>query len=98
MKYEEFNKLDKIEFVKNELKCLVKSVFEKPEMLKDFILDKRLSREESKAILKKLNSFNSKTCVCCRMFDSKKFKFFPLDSEIEPLVDIARSIAESKNY
>jgi hypothetical protein len=98
-KFSDFSPGDKVILIKQEFTTLVKSIFDTPEVLKTFIDQKLIDNKQSKSILQLINSFNSKTCVCCRRYDQAKVnKMIPINSELEPLVDMARSIAEKKLY
>lgn len=98
MRFTELPVDNKISYVKNEFAILVKSIFDTPEILKTFITAQQISNAQSKAILNFVNKLNSKTCVCCRRYDPSKVKLLPIDPELEPVLDIARSIAEKKVY
>jgi len=97
-KFSDFSPSDKVSLIKHEFSALIKSVFENPALLKSFINEKLIDNGQSKSILQLVNKFNSKTCVCCRRYDPSKVKLIPIEPELEPLVDVARSIAEKKSY
>jgi hypothetical protein len=97
-KFSEFSQRDKTTLIKSEFSLLVKTIFENPDTLKALIAEKQIDNNQSKQIWKKINDFNSKTCVCCRRFDTSKMKLFPIEPELEPLIDVARTNAEKKKY
>jgi hypothetical protein len=98
MRFQELNTPEKVEYIKREFSILVKSIFDTPEILKSWINEKHLSNGDAKSILKLVNGFNSKTCGCCRRYDPNKLKLIPVDPELEPILDLARSVAEKKVY
>jgi hypothetical protein len=89
---------DKVTYIKREFSALVKNIFENPETLKGLINDKKLSNDQSKIILKVIDSFNSKTCSCCRRFDSNKLQLSPIQPELEPILDIAQGNVKARSY
>jgi hypothetical protein len=96
-----FNNLSiqsKIQQVKHDFLQFVKSIFENPTILKSYIDQNKLSNDQSKVIISKLNILNSKSCGCCRRFDSKKLSMNPISIELEPLLEIAQQIAKQRNY
>jgi hypothetical protein len=98
MHYSDFSPNDKITVLKQEFSAVIKSIFDTPEVLKTYVAQKFIDNAQSKSILNFVNRFNSKTCVCCRRFDPTKIKMVPIDPELEPLLDVARSNAEKKSY
>lgn len=97
-KFSDFSQIDKIIVIKEEFSKLIRSVFDNPTILKSFIDEKLIDNNQSKSILQLVNKCNSKTCVCCRRYDPSKIKLVPVEPDLEPLVDVARNIAEKKNY
>lgn len=97
MHFEDLSNEGKIDVMKREFITVLKSVFDNPESLKSFITNKKLSREQAKLIFKNLHKFNKNKCPCCRQFDQKLLTT-PIDTELEPLIDIAQSSAKSRTY
>lgn len=89
---------DRIAYTKREFATLVRSIFEHPETLKTMIVEKKLSNDQSKIILKLIHKLNSKTCVCCRRFDVSKLQMSPVEKDFEPLLDIAQENVKTKTY
>jgi hypothetical protein len=89
---------DRITYTKREFSSIVKNIFENPESLKTYINDKKLSNDQSKIILKVIDTLNSKNCSCCRRFDANKLQLTPIQKELEPLLDIAQINVKTRNY
>jgi hypothetical protein len=98
MLFNEFSHSDRASLVKKEFLALVKTIFEQPEKLKAYIQQGALSNEQGKYILMAIHALNISTCACCRKMDQRKIKLQPIDVELDPLLDIARSIAREKRY
>lgn len=96
--FNDFPPKDKINFIKTELVNLIKSVFENPILLKNYVVDKKISNDEAKQIFNQVNNFNSKPCSCCRRFDPAKVKMNPINFALEPLLDIAQETAKTRRY
>ena len=87
----------RINVMKQEFSTLVKSIFDNPENLKTYVSNKKLSKDQAKAIFKNLHRFNINKCPCCRKFDASLLTT-PIDMEFEPLIDLARETAKAKAY
>lgn len=96
--FEELSTNDKIAYTKREFIAVVRRVFENPEALKSFVVDKKISNDQSKIILTAVNNLNSKTCACCRQFSNDKLKLSPIEKELLPLLDIAQANVKGKAY
>lgn len=96
--FNDYSVKDKITLTKREFSSLIKLIFDNPESLKTLIQEKKLSNEQSKLILKAVNKLNSKTCACCRRFDSSKLSAGPVEKEFEPILDIAQNNVKQRNY
>ena len=97
-----FQQLDthtQIEFTRSEFVRLAKSVFESPEILKQWFLEKKITAQQAKNILQSIDNLSSnKQCFCCKRFDQYKLKLTPIDVDLECLLDIAKQIVEAKLY
>lgn len=98
MNFSDLSAGDRISLTKREFSSVVKSIFENPESLKKLISDKIISNDQSKTIFKIVNALNSKTCACCRKFDPSKLQLSPIESELEPLLEIAQSNVKLRSY
>jgi hypothetical protein len=97
MSFDGLSQENKVAYVKQEYNSLIKNIFEHPETLKQYILDKKLSNKQAKDIFSVLNGANISKCGCCRQFDPKLLKT-PLNPELEPLIDLAQASARAKYY
>lgn len=97
MKFEQLPPNDKIRYAKQEFQSVVRNIFEHPEMIRNLIDSKKLTILQSKAIIKSINKLNTYECGCCRRFDATKLQF-PIQKDLEPIIDIAQSNVRTKNY
>jgi hypothetical protein len=90
----------KLEYTKREFTVIIKSIFENPEVLKTYIASNALTTKQAKAIFQLVNTFNSKDCICCRKFDTKKIITRPIPEDLTPVLDIAIAAlrADTRNY
>lgn len=86
---------NKVAYIKQEYNNIVKSIFDHPETLKQFVINKKLSNKQAKEIFGVLNTANTSKCGCCRQFDPKLLKT-PLNPELEPIIDMAQANVKSK--
>jgi hypothetical protein len=96
-----FHQLDlftQIEYTRREFVSLVKTVFEAPEIMRQWLLDKKLSNEQAKEILIATDKMAMGACFCCKRFDQYRLKLTPIEPSLEPLLDIARQSVKAKLY
>jgi hypothetical protein len=98
MIFSKLSEKSQITHVKNEYANLVKKIFYEPEVLSVYAEEYKIPVAQCKVILKIINSFNSKPCVCCRQFDSKKMFSGPIDQNLEPILTMAQTIVKQKEY
>jgi hypothetical protein len=88
---------NKVAHIKQEYNNIIKNIFEHPETLKQYVLEKKLSNKQAKDIFSALNAANTSKCGCCRRFDPKLLKT-PLDPELEPIIDMAQAICKVRYF
>lgn len=98
MHFDEMSVNDRVKTIKKDYTNYVKAIFDDPSQLKGLITNKKITPDNARNILRKVNSFNAKDCACCRRFDMSKLQMGPLDPELEPLLDIVQETARKKNY
>jgi hypothetical protein len=99
MMFKDFGIRDQVSLIKNEFVALAKLIFEHPECIKDkFIDSKKLTNSQAKEIFLSVDKLNMADCSCCRKLNINLLKSRPVDKELEPLIDIAQSVAKSKQY
>ena len=98
MNFSELSIHDKISLTKGEFCKVVQRIFEDPESLKTMVSDKIISNDQSKNIFKMINTLNSKSCACCRKFDSSKLQINPIEPTLDPLLEIAQANVKLRKY
>lgn len=98
MYFGDLNHQQQITAIKREFSSLVKTIFDHPENLKRYILEKKLSNDQSRAIWNSVNKLNANKCPCCRRFSANSLSLSPVERDLEPLIDIAQALAKTRNY
>lgn len=98
MNFEGLNIRDRIHLTKKEFAAIVKTIFEHPEGLKVLVTEKKLTNKQSKAIFTCVNKLNAMNCACCRKFNPSLLKLTPIETELEPLLDIAQNNVKTRTY
>jgi hypothetical protein len=98
MFFHQLDQISQIEFTRREFVSLVKRVFESPEIMKQMLLEKRLSNEQAKQILAALDNLSQGACYCCKRFDQYRLHLKPIEPILEPLLEIARQNVKAKLY
>lgn len=89
---------DQIRVIKDEFVIIVRSIFERPNSLKQYVNNGQVDNDQSQAIFKSINELNDRPCVCCRHFAYHKLCLTPIDKTLEPLLEIAKINVKTRNY
>jgi hypothetical protein len=98
MKFSALGSSDQVKVMKTEFTNMVKSLFDNPEQLKQFVNDKKISIEQAKSIIVCVNRFNAMECGCCRRFEPQKLNAVPLDKNLEPILDLVQENIRRKEF
>lgn len=96
--FNDYSQSQKVGLIKKDYIAYIRLLFDDPSQLKTLITEKKITAENAKSILQKINELNAKPCACCRMFDQTKLQMGPIDPELNPLLDIVQQVALKKYY
>jgi hypothetical protein len=97
MDFSQLSSQQQLEIIKKEFAILVKNIFEEPKLLLNYVNEAKITKSQSRYMLKHINTLNTEKCECCRRFDPTKLNL-PIRVELEPLIDIVQSSVKSKQY
>lgn len=96
--FNQLNPMQQIQFTRTEFMHIAKALFESPEMMKQWLLDKWITNEQAKAVLTGLDRLSRKNCYCCKRFDQMLVAMTPIDQDLQPLLEIAKRTVKAKLY
>lgn len=99
MYFHQLDPMSQIGHTRNEFVSLIRCVFETPEVMKRWLLEKQITEDQAKRVLSAINKHHHYgRCYCCKRFDVGSLNLTPIDDDLQPLLHIAQLAVKSKLY